>query len=86
MTTTAATAITRRLGRLLCGHLALAMSATAALSVLGARGQHTALLVVWAAFPLTALAWALARADEKRRQVRDRNASTADPADWTPAA
>ncbi|MFF1515352.1 hypothetical protein [Streptomyces sp. NPDC058305] len=86
MTAHTATTIARLLGRLLCLHLALAMASAAASTVLGAHTHRTALYALWAALPLTGAAWALARSAEKRRSRRDRDASTADAADWTSAA
>ncbi|MEW2162512.1 hypothetical protein AB0912_05875 [Streptomyces sp. NPDC007084] len=86
MTAHTATKIARHLGRLLCGHLALAMASTAAVTVLGAHSHRPALYALWAALPLTGAAWAVARATEKRRMLHERNASTADPTDWTSAA
>lgn len=81
-----ATTITRHLGRLLCGHLALALTATATLATLGVHTHRAALYALWAVFPLTAAAWALARAAEKRHLRSERNARSADPTDWTSAA
>lgn len=86
MTAHTATTLARLLGRLLCGHLALAMASTAAFTALGVHTHRAPLYALWAALPVTGIAWALARAAEKRRLLRERDASTADPADWTPAA
>ncbi|GAA2314196.1 hypothetical protein OKJ48_10070 [Streptomyces kunmingensis] len=77
------THIATPLGRILCGHLALAMSGTATLVLLEAERYRAALYLLWAALPVTAAAWALARAHEKRRLRRERDAHTARPADWT---
>ncbi|MEU0787647.1 hypothetical protein ABZ341_39670 [Streptomyces sp. NPDC006173] len=86
MSASFASTIARRLGRLLCLHLALAMASTAAFTVLGVHTRRTALWALWAALPLTGVAWALARAGEKRQSRRERDTSTADPTDWTSAA
>lgn len=86
MSAPSASTIARGLGRLLCLHLALAMASAAAFTLLGARTHRTALYALWAALPLTGVAWAFARAGEKRRTRRERDASTADPTDWTSAA
>ncbi|MEU8791013.1 hypothetical protein [Streptomyces sp. NPDC048643] len=86
MTAHTATTFARHLGRLLCLHLALAMVCTAAFTVRGGHSHRTALYALWAALPLTGVAWALARAAEKRESRRERDASTADPTDWTSAA
>ncbi|MFJ9041754.1 hypothetical protein ACIRF8_34950 [Streptomyces sp. NPDC102406] len=86
MTTHTAIALARHVGRILCWHLALAMTGSAASVLLDADRYDPALYALWAALPVTAVAWALARAVEKRHQRRERDARSADSADWTPAA
>ncbi|MEU6991049.1 hypothetical protein ABZ953_10390 [Streptomyces sp. NPDC046465] len=86
MTTSSADALARHAGRLLCWHLALAMVLTASLGLHPYDRLRPALYVLWAALPLTAAAWALARAHQKRRLRQERSRHTAQPDDWTPAA
>ncbi|MGV2917127.1 hypothetical protein [Streptomyces alfalfae] len=86
MTTPRADALARHAGRLLCHHLALAMALTAALTAHPAETWRPALYLLWAALPLTATAWTLARAHQKRLQRCERSRHTSHPTDWTPAA
>lgn len=86
MTAHTATTLARHLARALCWHLALAMAGAATVAVLDADRYRTQLYWFWAALPVTALAWALARANEKRHLRREREAQTARPDDWTSVA
>ncbi|MYW65770.1 hypothetical protein GTY65_17160 [Streptomyces sp. SID8379] len=86
MNTHTATTLTRHLGRLLCWHLAAAMTLSAAYTLAHPHGHRVGLYLLWAALPLSSLAWALARACEKRHLRHDRERDTADPTDWTPIA
>ncbi|MGV2920712.1 hypothetical protein [Streptomyces alfalfae] len=69
MTTARADALARHTGRLLCHHLALAMTLTAAFTAHPVDSCRPALYWLWAALPLTATAWALARAHQKHLQA-----------------
>ncbi|MFJ8827520.1 hypothetical protein ACIREE_37910 [Streptomyces sp. NPDC102467] len=86
MTTHTAITLARHLGRILCWHLALAMAGTATRVLPHADRYRTGLYLWWAALPVTAAVWALARANEKRHLQRERDTHTARPADWTPTA
>ncbi|MEV0125125.1 hypothetical protein AB0I16_26920 [Streptomyces sp. NPDC050703] len=86
MTTPRADALARHTGRLLCHHLALAMTLTAAFTAHPAETYRPALYLLWAALPLTATAWALARAHQKHHQRREYRRHISHPTDWTPAA
>ncbi|MFF1377576.1 hypothetical protein [Streptomyces sp. NPDC058308] len=85
MTTSSADALARHAGRLLCRHLALAMVLTALFGLHPSDRYRSALYLLWAALPLTAAAWALARARQKRRLRHERSRHIARPDDWTPA-
>ncbi|MEU6123406.1 hypothetical protein [Streptomyces sp. NPDC047123] len=86
MPTNRADAAARHTGRLLCLHLALAMSLTAGSAVFGVDDHRLGLYLLWAALPLSAAAWALARFRQKRVRHEERSHHVGHPADWESVA